>query len=174
MGGRGERRRGGGRETRGRAEGRGEGELARLPIDAGVVACQPGEAEDELKVAERHDVAGKAFGMGTVNPKMRRVKVGDRTSGRNASVNKLKGNGEGGEDRGREKRVGGWGGGRRGGERKTRGGAEGGGEGELARLPVDAGIVACQPGEAEDELKVAERHDVAGKVFGMGTVNPKM
>ena len=92
-GGRG--RRGRGRETRGGAKGGGEGELARLPVDAGVVACQPGEPKNELKVAERHDVAGKAFGMGTVNPKMRGAEVDNRTSGRNAAVDKLKRDGDG-------------------------------------------------------------------------------
>ena len=35
------------------------------------------------------------FGMGTMNSKMGGVEVGNRTSGRNAAVNKLKGNGEG-------------------------------------------------------------------------------
>ena len=69
--------------------------MARLPVDAGVVASQPGEAQDELEVAEAHDVAGKVFGMGTMNTEMRGVKVGNRASCRDAAVDELEGNRKG-------------------------------------------------------------------------------
>ena len=44
-------------------------------------------------------------------------------------------------------------------------GTEGGGEGEGALTPVDAGIVAGEPGEAQHQLEVCKRCKLEGKMF---------
>ena len=52
-----------------------------------------------------------------------------------------------------------------GGRGKASGGIEGGGEGEGALAPVNAGIVAGKPGEAQHQLKVRKGGKLEGKVF---------
>ena len=42
----------------GRADLRREGERAGVPIDGGIVACEPGKSQDHLKVRELDDIKG--------------------------------------------------------------------------------------------------------------------
>ena len=81
---------------------------------------------------------------------------GDRKRGRGVRER------SGGKGRGRGRGKGG---------RKTGGGAEFGRKGEHTGRPVNARIVANQPREAENQLEVAEPHDVTGKVFGVNPMN---
>ena len=61
-GGRGEGwRRGGGNETGGRADVGGERERASVPIDGGVVACEPGKPQDHLEMRELDHVEGNVL-----------------------------------------------------------------------------------------------------------------
>ena len=66
------------------------------------------------------------------------------------------GRGEGGG--GRRGGGGGWGG-------KTGGRAELGGERERAGVPIDGGVVACEPGKPQDHLEVRELDHVEGNVL---------
>ena len=45
------------------------------------------------------------------------------------------------------------------------------GEGELSGLPVDVVVVASEPRETQDEFKVPQRHDMAGKVLRVDAVD---
>ena len=63
-----EGRRGGGRgQASGRAEGRGKRKDAGRPVDAGVVALQPGKPEHQLEVAQPGHLEGKGLGMTAMN-----------------------------------------------------------------------------------------------------------
>lgn len=100
-----------------------------------------------------------------------RVGRGDGRKGERSACEKRR---RGREDRGKDNGGGRRRGGRRGGRRgNAGGGAEVRGEGELARLPVDVGIVASQPWEAQNELKMTELHDLAGKVLSVDTMDTK-
>ena len=66
-----------------------------MALDARVVAHQPGEAEDELKVAQLHHMGGKAFRVYPMYTNFRRVVMGDGTGGWGAAVNEFEGDGMG-------------------------------------------------------------------------------
>ena len=63
------------------------------------------------------------------------------------------------------------GGGRRGRREKVGGGAEWEGEGEGASLPVNAGVVPCQPREAQHQLEVRQPGDLKGETLRVGGMN---
>ena len=58
--GRGERKEGG-NKTSGRADLGGERERAGVPIDGGVVACEPGKPQDHLEMRELDHVEGNVL-----------------------------------------------------------------------------------------------------------------
>ena len=51
------------------------------------------------------------------------------------------------------------------------GGAEGGGERQLPRGPVNAGVVALQPGKPQHQLEVAKPGDLEGERLRVSAVN---
>ena len=96
-----------------------------------------------------------------------RVGRGDgRRGGGDACEKRRGGRGRRGRDNGKRR-------GRRGRGGNAGGGTEFRGEGELARLPVDVGVMASQPREAQDELEMTQLHDVAGKVLSVDTLESK-
>ena len=68
---------------------------------------------------------------------------------------------------------GGKGRGERGGGGESGGGAEGGSESEHTGGPVDAGVVADQPREAQNEFKMTQLHHMGGKNLRMHPMNPE-
>lgn len=93
--GRGKRRGRGRGDAGGGAEVRGEGELACLPVDEGVMASQPWESQNELKMTQLHDVAGKVLSVDTMDTKAGGVEVGNGACRGNAAIDELERNGEG-------------------------------------------------------------------------------
>ena len=79
----------------GGAEVRGEGELARPPVDVGVVAGQPWEAQNELKMTQLHDMAGEILSVDTMDTEAGGVEVGNGACRGNAAIDELERNGEG-------------------------------------------------------------------------------
>ena len=67
----------GGNKTGGRADLRREGERARVPIDGGVVACEPGKSQDHLKVGEPNDIKGNVLRMHAMYSETGRKVVGN-------------------------------------------------------------------------------------------------
>ena len=63
------------------------------------------------------------------------------------------------------------GGGRGGGGGHARGGAEGGGELQLPLGPVNAGVVALQPGKPQHQLEVAKPGDLEGERLRVSAMN---
>ena len=61
-----------------------------------------------------------------------------------------------------------------GGRGKAGGGIEGGGEGEGALAPLNAGIVAGKPREAEHQLEVRKGGKLEGKIFCVAGLNAKV
>ena len=59
------------------------------PVNARAVLDQPGENQDQLKVGQREHLKGEEFSMMAVNAKVKRVAMGDRTSGRAAPIDKF-------------------------------------------------------------------------------------
>ena len=90
---------GGGRGEEGRDEAGGgteggvEGEGTGLPVDAGVVAGQPREAQDQREVGQADELKGNLFRVGAMDANARVVEVGD--GGGRTAVNELHGDGVG-------------------------------------------------------------------------------
>ena len=72
------------------------------------------------------------------------------------------------EEGGGREGVGGGGGGRGG---EAGGGAEGGVEREHPLRPVDAGVVALQPGKPQHQLEVAKSGDLEGECLRVDAMN---
>ena len=77
----------GGGETGGLAQLGFEGQGAGLPVDAGVVAGQPWEAEDEGEVSQRHQLQSDVLLMLAMDADAGRIIVGDGS--RRAAVDEL-------------------------------------------------------------------------------------
>ena len=68
----------GGNEAHGSAKGGGEVEGAGLPIDAGIVTCEPREAQHQLEMGQIYKLKGNLLGMPAMNADTGRKKMGDR------------------------------------------------------------------------------------------------
>ena len=80
-------------QARGGTEAGTKAELARGPVQMGIMPDEPREAQDQLEVPELHNVAGKDFRMHAMNAHARRKVVGDRPSRRGTAVDQLNRNG---------------------------------------------------------------------------------
>ena len=70
----------------GNALGAGKGQGLRLPVDGGIVAAEPREAEDDRAVGQPGDVQGEGFGMVAWGSNLGWVKTDDNTGSRRTSV----------------------------------------------------------------------------------------
>ena len=68
----------GGNQAGGQTERRVKGEGAGLPVDAGVVADEPGEAQDQGEVRKADQLKGNVLCMGAMDSDAGWVEVGDR------------------------------------------------------------------------------------------------
>ena len=80
-------------EAGGGTEGGVEGKGAGLPVDAGVVAGQPREAQDQREVGQADELKGNLFRVGAMDANAGVVEVGD--GGGRTAVNELHGDGVG-------------------------------------------------------------------------------
>ena len=71
----------------------GGGEGASLPVNAGVVPCQPREAQHQLEVRQPGDLKGETLCVGGMNTQARGKIVGDRTGAGAATIDELQGDG---------------------------------------------------------------------------------
>ena len=77
----------------GSAEGGGEGDRSRRPVQVWVVPNQPGETQNHLEVAELHDVAGEGFRVHPMDAHTSSDVVGDGSGSGDAAVDQLDGDG---------------------------------------------------------------------------------
>ena len=87
-----------GGKGRGQASGSAERGVERQhalgPVDAGIVALQPGKPQHKLEVAKSSDLEGECLCMSPMNAEIRGKVVGNGTSGRNTAIDEFQRNGD--------------------------------------------------------------------------------